>query len=220
MTPSAKKGDPGRVRARGRARERPARSSVKPLLIALVLCVPLAACSSGDDSGLPGAPLDCSWFSSENCWKTLVADAVSCVPPADETGVLSADGSACTYESGASVDFGLPLNLPLEATSTPPWYFTQSSSGDECVRFDSRAADEFTLSVHGMTFVEKSRGFALQVTCPDGTQYATDNGPALFDCPDYSSGAPGNGWVSSDVSVKFWLYTGHGDGLGVFDCGK
>lgn len=191
---------------------------MKPLLIALVLCVPLAACSSGDDSALSGAPLDCSWFASENCWKRLVADAVSCVPPADETGVLSDDGSACTYASGASVDFGLPVAFPLDSTS--PWYFTQSSGGDECVRFDSRAADELTLSVHGMTFVEKSRGFALQMTCPDGTQYATENAPPLFNCTDYSSNAPGHVSHPSDTSAYFALLTGHGDALGVFDCGQ
>ena len=207
-------------RAHGRARGGQAGSSAKSLLLAVVLFGPLAGCGSDDESGLPGAPLDCAWFTRENCWKTLVSDARSCVPPADETGVLTADGRSCTYESGASVDFALPLALPLASTASPPWYFTQSANGDECVRFDSRKQQEFTLSVQGQTFVERSRGFALQMTCPDGTQYATDNGPALLGCTDYLSNAPGHAWSSSDTSVNFALLTGHGDTLTVFDCAE
>ncbi len=192
-------------------------SSARALLLAVVLFGALAGCSS-EDAGLPGAPLDCAWLASENCWKTLVSDARSCVPPADETGVLTADGSSCTYDSGASVDFMRALALPVD--STTPWYFTQSADGDDCVRFDSRLQQEFTLSVQGRTFVEKSRGFALQMTCPDGTQYSTDNGPALFNCADYQSNTPGRALWSSDTSVNFALRTGHGDTLTVFDCAE
>jgi len=193
---------------------------MKSWLLMAVLSGAISGCGSDDDSSLPGAPLDCAWLASENCWKTLVSDARSCVPPADETGVLAADGRSCTYASGASVDFGLPLALPLDATTSPPWYFTQDSSGDECVRFDSRTQQQFTLSVQGETFVEKSRGFALQVTCPNGAQYATENGPALLNCTDYFSTAPGHAWSSSDTSASFALLTGHGDTLTVFDCAE
>src|SRR4051794_34742360 len=185
MTPGGKTEHLARPRARGGRSGASARS----LLLTVVLFGPIAGCGSDDDSAVSGAPLDCAWLASENCWKTLVSDARSCVPPADEIGVLAADGRSCTYASGASVDFRLPLALPLDSTTSAPWYFTQDSSGDECVRFDSRTQEEFTLSVQGETFVEKSHGFALQVTCPNGAHYATEDGLGLLSCPDFLSTA-------------------------------
>jgi hypothetical protein len=193
---------------------------VKRLLFALALAVPLGGCGSGDDAELSGAPLDCAWLASENCWKTLVASAASCVPPPDEKGTLNGDGTACTYQSGAAVDFRIPIALPVPTTTSPPWNFTQSSNGDECVRFDSTSESEFTLSVQGKTYREKSSGFGLQVTCPDGTQYATDDGLDLVRCSDYLSNTPGHNWTSTDTDVSFGLLNGHGMTLPVFDCGN
>lgn len=196
------------------------RQRLKRLLFALALAS-LPACGSGKDtSAFAGAPLDCAWLASENCWKTLVAQAASCVPKAGERGTLSADGSACTYASGTDVDFHVPAVLPLDSTTSPPWDFTQSLAGDECVSFDSSVADEFTLTVAGMTYREKTTSLALQVTCPDGTRYAAADGLELFNCSDYASDAPGHTWFPSDTAANFSLLTGHGDALTVFDCSR
>ena len=60
-----------------------------------VLGLGCASSDEDDETTLAGDPLDCAWLASNNCWKTTVAAAASCVPPASETGVLSADGTAC-----------------------------------------------------------------------------------------------------------------------------
>jgi hypothetical protein len=188
------------------------------------LCL-LVGCSNSVDNTFAGAPLDCAWLESENCWKTLVADAQGCVPPTFETGLLSDDGTSCSYTSGETVEFRTPVVPPLDEKAYPPWHFTQSQSDEACVTFDSNADEtSLTLTVQGQTFKRVVSGFAMQVTCPDGTQYQAQNSPDLQGCSNYAENTPGDSYVSSDISVGFALLTGHGDpghaqALAVFDCG-
>jgi hypothetical protein len=186
-----------------------------------LLGVLAAGCGSSDedgDTGLSGEPMDCAWLASDNCWKTTVAAAAVCVPPDGETGVLSADGSSCTYASGASVAFHDPLVLPMDENVDTYWNFTQSQGGAQCVTFQDDASESVVLTVQGMTYREKLVGFGVQVTCPDGSQFATDDAFALLECDHFFDGSRAYAWSSSDTSSSFSLVNGSNGQVNVFSC--
>lgn len=162
--------------------------------------------------------MDCAWLASDNCWKTTVAAAAVCVPPDGETGVLSADGSSCTYASGASVAFHDPLVLPMDENVDTYWNFTQSQGGAQCVTFQDDASESVVLTVQGMTYREKLVGFGVQVTCPDGSQFATDDAFALLECDHFFDGSRAYAWSSSDTSSSFSLVNGSNGQVNVFSC--
>lgn len=180
-------------------------------------------CGDSDEdggSGLSGDPLTCDWLASNNCWKTTVAAAQSCVPPESETGVLSADGTSCAYASGSSVAFQEPVVLPRNFEEPTNWDFIQSQGGVPCVTLeDYEDASSLTLTVQGMTYREKYEGFGMQITCPDGSQFATDDALGLLECENFFGDAPGWASGSSDVSVDFSLSNG-ADGVQVFSCSR
>jgi hypothetical protein len=194
---------------------------VRRLLLGAALGALALGCGGGDDDGagaLAGAPLDCAWLASDNCWKTTVAAAASCVPDRSTSGTLSADGKTCTYASGTSVDFAKPLPVPLVFDDEPAWDFTVTTAGEQCLTYDAEPNSDLTLDVRGMTFSERSQGLSLQVTCPDGSQYAAANAFDLFNCEDLFTDAPGNEDSHSDTSVNFGLLNGTSTPLQVFDC--
>ena len=78
----------------------------------------------GGSSGGSSASLDCAYLASDNCWKTTAAAASSCLPAESEIGMLSADGSTCTFATGDVVTFTPALVLPLPTATTPTWNFT------------------------------------------------------------------------------------------------
>jgi hypothetical protein len=186
-----------------------------------LLALAALGCSGGDDddgAALAGEPLDCAWLESNNCWKTLVASAASCVPPGGERGALSADGKACAYASGYDIVFNTPITLPSE--DAPPFDFMQTKGGVPCVTFDDQPDSTIYLDVQGMVFKEVSIGFGLQVTCPDGSQFAAQNAFDLFECENLLGTAPGSTYSWTDASVNFALLTGTDSSLAVFDCAE
>ena len=192
-------------------------------LLIVGLCGFLAAgCGDdeGDGTGLSGDPLTCDWLASNNCWKTTVAAAQSCVPPASETGVLNADGTSCAYASGSSVAFHEPVIVPSDIDDPLNWDFTQSQAGVDCVSLeDYEDGSSLTLTVQGMTYREKYEGFGMQVTCPDGSKFATDDVFDLLECDNFFQDGPGWASGSSDVSVSLTLSNG-ADGVQVFSCSR
>jgi hypothetical protein len=195
----------------------------RDFLVIGFLGVLAAGCDSSsdeDDTGLSGDPLDCAWLASNNCWKTTVAAAAGCVPPESEAGVLSADGSACVYTSGASVAFHDPVVLPVDLDAETNWNFTQSRAGAPCVTFNGVEGEAQVLTVQGLTYREETVGFGLQVTCPDGSQFATGNAFALLECSNFFEDAPGYAWGSTDASVSFSLIHGAAGDVGVFNCAR
>ncbi len=192
---------------------------MRRLLCGVALGVLALGCGGGDDDdkgSLAGAPLDCAWLASNNCWKTTVAAAASCLPDPSAKGTLSADGTTCTYPSGTTVDFATPVVLPI--TTEPPWHFTVTTGGEQCLTYDANPNSDLALDVQGMTVTEKGAGFSLQVTCPDGSQYAAPNALDLFQCDDFFADAPGNDDSGSDTSVNLGLLDGTSTPLQVFDC--
>jgi len=192
--------------------------------LGLGLCALFSAgCSSGDDDDttpIEGAPLDCAWLASDNCWKTTVAAAASCLPPVEEHGTFSADGGSCTYASGTTVTFDTEVKLPLPDDASETWDFSLGQGANECLHYSSDASGANTLTVQGMTYSEDVIGVGLQVLCPDGTKYAAQNAFELLNCPNFFKNAPGFSDSSSDLAVNFALLTGTGSTLGVFDCQK
>jgi hypothetical protein len=169
--------------------------------------------------------LDCAYLASDNCWKTTAAAASSCLPPSSEIGVLSADGSTCTYVSGDVVTFTPPLVLPLP--STPTWNFTvKTSSGASCLAYQDNGNGAINLTVQGQTVKETSPGgLAIALTCPDGKTYSNSNAFSILSCPDAGllGGLPGAAWSYSNTSVSLGLLaasTTSSEGETVFNCQK
>ncbi len=70
-------------------------------LLSLFAAATIAGCGSSSKGS--GGTLDCAWLAGDNCWKTTASAALSCLPPADATGTLSADNATCTYATGQVV---------------------------------------------------------------------------------------------------------------------
>src|SRR3954468_11039847 len=141
-------------------------------------------CSSSESGdgpgGANGAALDCAWLASDNCWKTTASAADSCLPPKDESGVLSADGRTCSYASGAVVTFAAPLVLPVPDNRT--WDFSIAKGGQTCQRH-AETETGFNLTVGNQSVHEGSTGgLGLQIQCPNGVTYSNSNAFNLLNC--------------------------------------
>ncbi len=186
--------------------------------ISLAIGVLVVGCGG---SGSSSKSLDCAYLAGDNCWKTTATAATSCLPAAGTTGTLAADNSSCTYASGVTVTFTPALTLPLP-NGFNDWNFTVTSGGQECMHYDESAAG-FQLTVGTSTVMEAVSGMAsIELTCPDGTSYASSNGLSLLSCPGSSLGdLPGNTSSSSSTSVTFGLInTGASSSVTVFDCSR
>jgi hypothetical protein len=166
---------------------------------------------------------------SDNCWKTTASAAAACLPPASETGTLSADGATCTYASGAVVSFTPPIVLPF--TNSDTWNFTVSNGGQTCLHFESSPAKSLKLVVEGQTFTETENATAgvLIISCPGGTSVATTNPLALLSCGAGTDGGasfgglPGYSDSYSDTSLGFGLLNTSTDSsisVPVFACSR
>ena len=172
---------------------------------------------SGGGSGAPTARLDCAWLAGNNCWKSTLSQAASCLPPKGEFGTFSADMTSCTYASGAVVTFDTALALPLPAD--PVWAFTVTSGGQECLRFRD-VADGFTLTVDGQAVIEAADGLTFVVSCPDQTIFSSSNALDLLHCPADGglSGLPGKAWAYTATSVSFSLMGAANSSANIFSC--
>jgi hypothetical protein len=178
---------------------------------------------TGCGGGGSSASLDCAWLAGENCWKTTASQAVSCLPPEADTGVLSADLRSCAYANGTVVTFDPPLVLPLPEEWS--FKFSIASAGTTCLRYDETDSG-LTLTVNGQTYRESYSGFRLSATCPDGTSYSNSNALELLSCESEAgifSGLPGHFWSDSDSFVSFGFLNTSNDttsSLPVFDCSR
>jgi hypothetical protein len=183
--------------------------------IALVVVSVGAGCGGSSSS-----TLDCAWLASDNCWKTTADEALACLPPTTEIGVLSADNKTCAYASGAQVTFTPALVLPVPLS--PAWNFTITKGGADCLHFEN-PNDGFKLVVGGHTVTEGRSGpTGLSVSCPNGTTYVNTNALGLFNCgPDGGlsiGGFPGDTSSSTSTSVSVGLLGTSNDSLPLFDC--
>jgi hypothetical protein len=192
------------------------------LSFALLAAVPLGIGCSGDGNGnsSPSGSLDCAWLAGNNCWKSTLSQAESCLPPTSESGTFSADMKSCTYASGAVVTFDPALVLPVP--DDPIWSFTVTSGGQPCLRFQDTSDSSFTLIVGNGTFTESAAGFALVVTCPDQTTFSSSNPLDLLSCPSDGGslfgGLPGKAWSDTPTRVVFSLIGAAKGSVGIFNC--
>ena len=198
------------------------------LIVALVAgCTALAGLGCGSGSSAPNT-LTCDWLASDaNCWKNTALAATACLPSDTEMGTFSADGSTCTYASGAVVTFTPPLTLPLPTgTADMKWNFAVTdSNGQPCLHYQD-SGNALTLTVVGKTVTEGLSGsVGIAISCPDGTHVQTSNALTLLNCPDGGfTNLPGIEWSSSgsttppfSVSVGI-TGTGSDFSLPVFNC--
>jgi hypothetical protein len=178
----------------------------------------LIGCGGGGGSD---KTLDCAYLAGDNCWKMTATEATSCLPPAGAMGTLAADNASCTYTTGQTVTFTPALVLPLDS-GFKTWNFTVTTNGQDCLHYEETSAG-FDLTVSADTVSESIAGASgIDLTCPDGTTYASSNALALLNCPGSSFGdLPGNTTSSSATSVSFGLInTGAAQTITVFDCSR
>jgi hypothetical protein len=183
-------------------------------LVAGVIVVSCVGCSSSKN-------LDCAYLAGNNCWKTTVAEAATCLPAASTTGTLSADNSSCAYASGQKITFTPALVLPL-TSGFEDWNFTVTTGGQPCLHYEESSGG-FQLTVGAHDVSEMSSGAAgIDLTCPDGTTYSNSNALALLSCPGGTFGdLPGNTTSSGSTSVTFGLINaGTPNPVTVFDCSR
>ena len=185
-------------------------------LAAVCVVVGLAgAISCGSD---PPDTLTCEWLAQvDNCWKTTVRAAGNCLPPEADRGALSANNATCTHPNGQIVTFNPPPVLTSD--EDPITNFTVSSAnGGTCVSWQEMGDSGFTLTVDGVgSFRESTSGFAMNVTCPDGTSYHAGNALNLLNCDTGLFGLPGQAYSWSDTSVSY-SFIGADPSVPVFDC--
>lgn len=173
-------------------------------ILLAIISLGIDCSSGGDGSNSSSASLDCAWLAGNNCWKSTLSQAESCLPPKSETGTLSADMKTCTYVSGAVVTFDSALVLP--APDDLIWSFTVTSGGQPCLRYQDTSGSAFSLTINGQTFTESAEGLALAVTCPDHTTFSSSNPLELFSCPADGGafgGLPGKAWFDTSTSISF-----------------
>ncbi|HVR63657.1 MAG TPA: hypothetical protein VMU50_17270 [Polyangia bacterium] len=188
--------------------------------VLVVVVVLIAGSGCGGSSGAGGGSLDCAWLGGDNCWKSTLDDAASCLPPATDHGTLSADNKTCTYASGVAVTFTPALVLPVP--DQPSWNFTIANGGTTCLHFENANAAGIKLVTKGNTVTERPSGaLGIAITCPDGTTVATSNALNLLDCNADAGaslgGLPGNAWSSTSTSVSVGLL-GASQSMPAFNC--
>ncbi len=175
------------------------------------------ACGGDDDeqepTGPKGTKIDCTWFEGDNCWKRALASASACLPESSALGTLSAAGDRCTYSSGHTVTFNKPVNL--ESNGDDPWDFSISSSAGQCLSYRETTTG-FTLVTPAGTFTEGAVGQALQLTCPDGSQFYMESALGVLECNLFD--LPGYSTSSSSSSVVFSFIGAEDGSQDVFEC--
>jgi hypothetical protein len=193
-------------------------------LIALVGGLALGCGDSESDDEESVDTLTCAWLEGNNCWKTMLSGAVTCLPAEGDTGVLAADGSSCMYASGHIVTFEEPLVLPVPDEN---YYFrfNVTANGQQCLRY-VETERTMTVTVGGdQTFEQTSNGLGLRFTCPDGSSVSNDNAFDLLECREDLLAAialmPGYSYGSGNTSIGFGLL-GYSEeqALSIFSCSR
>jgi len=178
----------------------------------------LAACPGNgedtEDTEEELDPLECEWFSSDNCWKGVVTAALSCAPGDLEDGTFDAGRTTCTFTDGTSISFAAAV--PSDSLSEYEWEFTVEAGGSTCLSYAEDDTGSEVVTSEG-TFTEDLDGFGMTITCPDGEQRHASNALDLFEC-DFAT-LPGYATSLSMGSVSFSLLGGPDGSAVLFRCG-
>jgi hypothetical protein len=161
--------------------------------------------------------LTCDVVSDPNfCWLTSVEEAYACVD-AELDGVFDATRSTCTYPDGVTVAFDEPVPEDLFGDET--YYFSfriLASDSTECAEFVDTATSTSLTTAAG-TFTSTPAGlFGLELECPAGDVYQTNDGFSLMDCD--GAVLPGYMYSGGVGSVSFSLMGSPEGTFGLINC--
>ena len=177
-----------------------------------------AGCVGGgeDDDAPQGIDLTCDVIASADfCWTQLVAEAYACTDGA-LSGTFNEDQSVCTYEDGVTIHFDSPVTEDSMSDDSYLWGITiKDASGGECMRFEERERG-MSLTTASGTGDETIVGMVgIELECPNGDLYTTDNALELLECD--SGVIPGFG-VSTGFGLS-WSLLGSPEGrTSLIDC--
>jgi hypothetical protein len=133
------------------------------------------------DAGAPDAGdasavgvLDCAWLaSSDSCFHASIAGAAQDCPIVPQ-GILSADGTKCTFPNGAVVTFATPYSPVVDASV--PDFSIDTDGGGPCLSVAFlTSTDGYGWSIAtraGTTSVAVQTSTAtVTLTCPDGARH-------------------------------------------------
>jgi hypothetical protein len=177
------------------------------------LCVTvLPACSSSDKAQVDNI---CAFAEdNNNCWRQMVSDIEACTGqiPSGEQGTLNADGTACTYPSGRTIQFAIPLAVNTDLVDKDV-DFTVLVGGRTCLHYVSNNASG-SLSATGpdgkvLNETSNPATGTATVTCPDGSQFS-GSGLSVLNCLDasFGGGLPGTYYSWSTNNEELGLTGG------------
>lgn len=169
----------------------------------------VTACGAGTRS------LDCAFLQQQNCWKTTLAAAATCLPDAGEVGAFAAGRTSCAYRSGAQIVFTDPV--PAPPPSNQRWSFTMLAAGAGCIKVEQPADGNYRVTTQGGTVVLGPSGKDALVICADGSKYQGDSS-SLSACPGGADAVPGAAATSSGSEVSLTFLGAGGGPLRVFNC--
>ncbi len=153
--------------------------------------------STGGTSGGASGPLDCAWLASNNCYKTTLAAALSCVPPTMALGVLNGTGTVCAYDGGDTIAFATALTYPVPQSLALSYTVSQPDGG-VCLSYTELPnSGGFTLKTAAGTLKETNTTASATVSCPDGTSFSNGNALALINCDGGFLSFPGQAYSYS-----------------------
>jgi hypothetical protein len=169
-----------------------------PVVLVLVAC---GNAQNAQSDAPPAKPIDCAWFTADNCWKQAVRSAEACRE--SSRGTLADESLSCTFPDGGLVTFPGP---PPEQENPS---FTLTRGGATCVSFEdtfSRATSTETFTVTSatgtVTVEEPPEG--MRVTCPDGSVYAIDFTKDRVIC-DTAGWLPGWAFTNGAYGTDVWF---------------
>jgi hypothetical protein len=175
------------------------------LRVTQCLCVlsvtTLAACSSSpvplggtNETALTGTLCEFA-EDNNNCWHKMVAVIDACLGqvPVGERGTFNADGTLCSYPSGRTIQFAVPMptNTDLNGKNLD---FTAIVAAQACVHYVSGNTGLTVTGPDGKVLNETTNAASgvVALTCPDGSQFG-GNALDVMNCVDasFGGGLPG-----------------------------
>jgi len=177
----------------------------------------VAGCGGDSGSSFDGEEIGCDWFAGDNCWKSTLAAASDCLPADGADGILSADGTSCTFEDGTEVIFNNPYDSEALDNDDYLWDFELRSNDSLCLAYREPSGSSMEITTAEGVFSE-SAIFSMEITCPDGSQYKVSNAMSLMDCEGGLGDLPGTSYSWQENSVSFGLLGGSDGSTSLFWC--
>lgn len=182
---------------------------------------------SSEESLLDELPSDEDWeqldctvaMDSDFCWYEFARSAASCLAKSQGPGEFDAARETCSFEDGASVEFGSPV--PDSDLDDFEWNFSvRDDGGDECLRVEDDSAQydgwSLRLTHDGETGELMKVGRAQRIKCPNGKIYRSRDDEWIDDCAGVAPKF--RAWtIASDHLTAFEL-TAQPDAAQIFEC--